>query len=364
MNKPFRVLSLDGGGVRGLYAAALVQQLTVRIARLTPGAPEGRLDLGAKFDLIAGTSTGSIIAVALAAGLPLEDVVDMYRREARRIFERPMPLKGGCLSRVTRLIWTLNNLWGPANRSDALRDALGGVLKEETLSALYARRKIALCVPTVDAETGRGWVFKTPHLPRLTRDNNYKLVDVCMASAAAPIYFPLHRVASPNPGSKAVHSFADGGLWANNPIMVALAEALDMAGDREIQIVSVGTCSGAQSQPIGANQASRGILAWKGGADIVSTSLESQAYTTPYLATAVAKAMNGRVKMYRMQEPATSDEEGRYLALDAVDEKSLTMLEMLAQRATDRNMSDLTNTTPTPEKAMVLELFSGLKQVN
>lgn len=364
MNKPFRVLSLDGGGIRGLYSAALLQQLTVRIARLTPGAPEERLDLGSKFDLIVGTSTGSIIAVALAAGLPLEDVVEMYRRDSARIFEWPMPLKGGCLSGVTRLFWTLYNLWGPANRSDALRAALSGVLKGETLGELYARRKIALCVPTVDAENGRGWVFKTPHMPRLTRDNNYQLVDVCMASAAAPIFFPLHRIKSPNPGSEAVHSFVDGGLWANNPIMAALAEALDMAGDQEIHIISAGTCSGAQSQPIGASQAARGVLAWKGGADIVSTSLESQAYTTPYLASAVAKALNGRVKMYRLQEPATSDEEGRHLALDAVDKKSLTLLEMLAQRATDKNMSDLTNTLPTPEKAMVMNAFSGLQQVN
>ena len=363
MSKPFRVLSLDGGGIRGLYSAALLQQLAVRVARLTPGAAEERLDLGAKFDLISGTSTGSIIAVALAAGVPLEDVVEMYRRDSRRIFQRPMPLKGGCLSSAKRVLWTLHNLTGPANRSEALRSSLSTVLKQETLGQVYARRKIALCVPSVDAETGRGWVFKTPHVQRLTRDNNYALVDVCMASAAAPIYFPLHRIPSPNPGSKAVHSFVDGGLWANNPVMVALAEALEVAGDREIHIISVGTCSGAQSQPLGDKDADRGVWGWKGGADIVSTSLESQAYTTPYLASTVVKALNGRVKMYRMQEPATSDEESRHLALDAVDEKSLRLLEMLAQRATDKNMSDLTNAAPTPEKAMVLDVFSGLPQV-
>ena len=364
MNKPFRVLSLDGGGIRGLYSAALLQQLTVRIARLTPDAAEERLDLGAKFDLIAGTSTGSIIAVALAAGLPLEDVVEMYRRDSRDIFQRPMPLKGSCLSSARRLLWTLHNLPSAANRSGALRRALTAVLREETLGQLFKGRGIGLCVPSVDAETGRGWVFKTPHTRRLTRDNNYQLVDVCMASAAAPIYFPLHRIPSPNPGSKAVHSFVDGGLWANNPVMVALAEALELAGDREIQIISVGTCSGAQSQPLTDKDADRGVWGWKGGADIVSASLESQAYTTPYLASTVVKALGRRVTMYRMQEPETSDEESKHLALDAVDEKSLRLLEMLAHRATDKNVSDLTNTNLTPEKAMVLDVFSGLAQVN
>lgn len=365
MSKPFRVLSLDGGGIRGLYSAALLQQLAVRIARLTPGAPEERLDLGAKFDLIVGTSTGSIIAVAVAAGLPLEDVVEMYRRESRRIFERPMPLKGsGCFAGLQRLLWTLKNIAGPANRSSALRAALTTVLGDETLGQVYQRRNIALCVPTVDAETGRAWVFKTPHVRRLTRDNNYRLVDVCMASAAAPIYFPLHRIPSPNPGSKAVHSFVDGGLWANDPVMVALAEALEVAGDRDIHVVSVGTCSGAQSQPLSDKDADRGIWGWKGGADIVSASLEAQAFATPYLAKTLGKAMSGRVTMYRMEEPDTSDEESRHLALDAVDDKSLRLLEMLAQRATDKNVSDLTNTNLTPEKAMVLDVFSGLAQVN
>ncbi|GAB3656383.1 CBASS cGAMP-activated phospholipase [Ramlibacter alkalitolerans] len=362
MSKPFRVLSLDGGGIRGLYSAALLQQLTVRIARLTPGAPEERLDLGAKFDLIVGTSTGSIIAVALAAGLPLEDVVEMYRRESRHIFQRPMPLKGGCFSGLQRLLWTLKNVTGPANRSDALRTALTAVLKDETLGQVYERRKVALCVPSVDAETGRAWVFKTPHARRLTRDNNYRLVDVCMASAAAPIYFPLHRIPSPNPGSKAVHSFVDGGLWANDPVMVAVTEALEVAADRDIQIVSVGTCSGAQSQPLSDKDASRGIWGWKGGADIVSASLEAQAFATPYLAKTMAKAMSGRVTMFRMEEPDTSDEESRHLALDAVDDKSLRLLEMLAQRATDKNSSVLTNTTLSPERSMVLDVFSGLAQ--
>lgn len=362
MNRPFRVLSLDGGGIRGLYSAALLQQLAVRIARHTPGAPEEQLDLGAKFDLIVGTSTGAIIAVALAAGLPLEDVVEMYRREARHIFQRPMPLKGGCFASLRRLIWTLKNTAGPANRSDALRAALGIVLKDETLGQVYDRRKIALCIPSVDAETGRAWVFKTPHSRRLTRDNNYRLVDVCMASAAAPIYFPLHRIPSPNPGSQAVHSFIDGGLWANDPVMVALTEAMEVAEDRNIHVISVGTCSGAQSQPLSDCDASRGIWGWKGGADIVSASLEAQAFMTPYLAKALTKAMDGRVTMYRMEEPDTSDEESRHLALDAVDEKSLRLLEMLAQRATEKNVSALTNTNLTPEKAMVLDVFSGLAQ--
>lgn len=74
--KTFRVLSLDGGGVRGIYTASLLQQLALRIGRFSGNDAVSRVDLGAKFDLIVGTSTGSIVGAALAAGVPLEDVVD------------------------------------------------------------------------------------------------------------------------------------------------------------------------------------------------------------------------------------------------------------------------------------------------
>jgi patatin-like phospholipase/acyl hydrolase len=77
--KPYRVLCLDGGGIRGLYTATVLQQMAVRVARMNGKNHEGRLDLGANFDLIVGTSTGSILATALAAGVALEDVTHLYR---------------------------------------------------------------------------------------------------------------------------------------------------------------------------------------------------------------------------------------------------------------------------------------------
>lgn len=362
--KPFRVLALDGGGIRGLYTAALLQQMAVRVARLNRSPQEERLDLGKRFDLIAGTSTGSILAAALAAGVSLERVVAMYREHAAAIFQRPSPLRTDCwTNKVQSLLWLLKTVPRPANHSHALRAVLTDVLGQETLEALFERRGVGLCVPTVDAENRQGWVFKTPHAARLTRDNKYKLVDVCMASAAAPVFFPVHRVASPNPGAMAVHSFADGGLWANNPVLVALVEALEFAGDRPIEILSVGTCSGKQSRPITALEAERGSYAWKGGAEVVSTSLDAQAFTTPYIAKQVVRAIGGRVTLHRLQEPAPSPDEGKHLALDAADDSSLAVLEMLAHRAADMNMSDLTTNGHTLERQMTLELFSHLEML-
>ncbi len=364
-SKPFRVLSLDGGGIRGLYTASLLEQLGLRLARFHCNSTEQRLDIGGQFDLIVGTSTGSILAIALAAGASLEEVLELYRSKAKRIFQLPMPLQKECFQDQLRaLFWAIRNMFSPANKSCALREALTELLQNETLEELYNRREIALCIPSIDAETQRAWVFKTPHAKRLTRDNHYKLVDVCMASAAAPIYFPLHVIDSPNGSTKVAHKFVDGGLWANNPVMVGLVEALELTEDEQpIEILSIGTCGAVGSQTLTRQAASRGTFGWKGGVDISSMSMEAQAFATPYLAKQIAKAIK-RVNLYRLQDPTVSAAEAQHLALDAVDDKSLMVLETLGQRATDLNYSVLTNSaSSTPAIEMVLRMFSDVGQL-
>src|SRR5215475_657100 len=86
--KPFRVLSLDGGGMRGTYTATYLDRISGAFARRR-GVPA--LDVGAAFDLIVGTSTGGIIACALAAGVPLSEIVELYRVHGPAIFRRRLP---------------------------------------------------------------------------------------------------------------------------------------------------------------------------------------------------------------------------------------------------------------------------------
>lgn len=155
--KTFRVLSLDGGGVRGIYTASLLQQLALRISRFTGNDAVNRLDLGARFNLIVGTSTGSIVGAALAAGVPLEDVVELYRTRSKYIFHSPQPIqRGGCFDKLRVGAWALWHGRRAANQPGALSKALQTVLGDETMEQLYQRRGIALCVPTVDATTRTG----------------------------------------------------------------------------------------------------------------------------------------------------------------------------------------------------------------
>src|SRR5690606_34987506 len=144
------VLTLDGGGVRGVYTASLLHQLALRIRRITGNSVNREFELVAQFNIIVGTSTGSIIAAALAAGVPLERVVEMYRSRSKEIFQSPQPLqRGGCLDKARGLWWAIRHGLTAANRPHPLSEALASVLQDATMREVYDRRRIALCVPAV-----------------------------------------------------------------------------------------------------------------------------------------------------------------------------------------------------------------------
>jgi patatin-like phospholipase/acyl hydrolase len=186
--KPLRVLCLDGGGMRGIYTAEYLSIVASAFARRR-GAPS--LGVGAGFDLIAGTSTGAIIGCGLALGIPIEKIVQLYRRHGKAIFPRKLPDK---LS--PSLAIDLRQRPKALRRGEkALRSALDDCFGTATIGSVYAERKIALAVPAVDMAQHRSWVFKTPHLPTSNnRDDNYRLVDVCLATSAAPLFRSLHRL--------------------------------------------------------------------------------------------------------------------------------------------------------------------------
>lgn len=371
METPFRVLSIDGGGIRGLYTAILLQRLSQRFSSVCGDGNSSDkdnhtlFDLGKKFDLIVGTSTGAILSVALVAGIPLEKIIDFYRENGKKIFQKPLPLKKGSdiFYNLKLCISVLSAFLSPLNDSRHLHGYLSEILGNETLAQLYERRGIALCVPSVNAETQRSWVFKTPHSPRLKRDQGYKLVDVCMASTAAPLYFPLHSIENGSDTGD-IHKFVDGGLWANNPVMVGLVEALEMAGSRPIEILSVGTIDASPSRTIRDGHCKWGVWKWTGGIDILRMSMEAQTFCIPYMVERISKSL-GQVTYYRLTDPKISLEYASHLALDAVGDESIRALTKLAGSSVDENYSRLTNPKEgdTKEKCMVRNIFSRLEKL-
>ena len=206
----FNILALDGGGTRGIYSA----QLLANIER-DAGAP-----VRERFDLIAGTSTGSIIAGAAAAGIPMSDVVKLFEEETPRIFRR-------------RWLGSFHI------RSKYPRQPLEQVIRSCVSALTLGEVSTPLMIMGSDISTGGVHVFKSRYPKELgesyVRDSDVALGDAILASCAAPTYF------DPVP----VDSFllADGGLWANNPSIMALTEAVSKFGKsiEQIRILSLGT---------------------------------------------------------------------------------------------------------------------------
>jgi uncharacterized protein len=225
--RPFRILSLDGGGIRGAFTAGFLAGIEDRI-----GHPVGQY-----FDLVAGTSTGGIIAAAVAFGEPASRIEQFYLEHGPRIFarpwEKPIPwykrpfrwmgrLYPKAVNRALYNRFSVDRHWLHNSKyiADELKDALTEVFADKRLGHASNR----LVIPSVNAISGQPKVFKTSHLSHLFIDHKYKIVDVLLATAAAPTYFPAAVLES-----EAGSAYVDGGLWANNPSVVALVESMMIA---------------------------------------------------------------------------------------------------------------------------------------
>ncbi len=211
----FRILCLDGGGIRGAFTAAVLATWADMLPK-TAGQPL----FVDRFDLVAGTSTGSILAVGLALGLTPGELVELYREHAEKIF----PRKSG-----------LSIVFSRKYDSAPLRAALETYLGDK----VFTEAKRPLVIPTVSAVHGEAVLITTPHSPDRTAHRDMKAVEAILASAAAPAFFADANVDGPI----ASGTYIDGGMWANNPVLPAIIEAIGYLGttaDR-IDILSLGT---------------------------------------------------------------------------------------------------------------------------
>ena len=353
IERPYRVLSLDGGGMRGIYTGAFLARLTDQFARIRG---ESALDLGRGFDLITGTSTGAIVGCALAVGRPMLEIVELYREHGPKIFPHRIAGKASAIFRATQGSRYVRQ------GDKALREVLQVVLGDTTMLDVFGGRGISLSIPAVLMSEHRAWVFKkTPRSG--VRDDHYPLVDVCMATSAAPIYRSLAAIDDPNAPGGPKQVFADGGLWANNPIMVGLVDALTIAEpNRPIEIFSLGTCPRPEGDHLDAETAHRSMLDWSRGADVASLSISAQEFAFDHMARLLANAISGcgrpirRVRFPNKPVPASMMP---YLALD--DTRPEAMDRLVQQAHTD---ADLTKSAcddrSSADGAMILRLMNDL----
>lgn len=322
MCKPLRVLSVDGGGMRGTYTAAFLAGLSDLFAR---ERQLNTLDLGKGFDLIVGTSTGAIIGCAAAAGIPMTKVVDLYREHGENIF--PKRLYPNYRS-LPQIITRPRHLDAGAN---ALRSAIEDVLGPTTFADIYEQRGIGLSITAVEMGQQRSWVFKTPHLGG-TRDIRTTLVDACMASSAAPIFRSLAAIdVDDEMGGHRV--FADGGLWANNPVMVALLDAMQMDPSRPVEVFCAGSVPRPEGELISKEGVNRGILGWGFGGKAAQLSIAAQEYAFDNMARMFAGVLTNLGRSVKVHRFPTGVLQPSLLPFLDIDNASPTAIEALIAQA-------------------------------
>ena len=203
-NRPtFKILCLDGGGFKGLSTATV-------LAVIENYHSKSFLD---QFDMICGTSTGGLIALALAAGKRADEIENFYKDYGTTIFP---PLNA--VQRVRHNVRMLTNANKHKYSDEGLRRAVEAILGERQIRD----SRCFLCIPALNFTTFKPRVFKTDHNVELSRDSLLLMSDVALATSAAPTFFPLSTCGK----SGNVEYFADGGMWANNPSLIGLTEAM------------------------------------------------------------------------------------------------------------------------------------------
>jgi patatin-like phospholipase/acyl hydrolase len=270
--KPFRILSIDGGGIRGILPAAILAELEDRYL--------GGKSAGDYFDLITGTSTGGIIALGLSIGKPARSILDLYINHGQEVF----PAVGGDFFKLRQLWRSFRALQHHRYKAERLETLLKSVFAERILGEAQRR----LCVPSFDGFTEVN-VFKTPHHEDYKMDWKERLLTIAMATAAAPTYFPVYK--------NGERFFADGGVWSNNPVMIGLVDALACykLERRQVHILSLGT--GDTEIRFTENQIMHGgLVDWY---EIISSAMHLQSQN----ATGQAGLLIGRDQLLRLNAP-------------------------------------------------------------
>ncbi|MGM9488281.1 CBASS cGAMP-activated phospholipase [Ideonella sp. YS5] len=306
--RPFRILSLSGGGFLGLYSAIVLQGLERRA-----GVPLGR-----RFDLMAGTSIGGLLALALAFELPMSRLVDLFVEQGPAVFsDRALPS-----GTVSRLIDLSRSVAGPKYSGRALREALQLQLGHRILGAAAH----ACVVPAVDVLTCRTKVFKTPHAAASAGDRELRAVDVAMAACAAPAYFPAVRIGE--------RLYADGGLFAVAPDQVALHETEHFMGvdASRVRMLSIGTATRGY-RPAEEIREDAGAVSWLSEGRLVLTMISSQ---QQHVQAMVEDRLGDRLLRLDADWPP-----GKGLGIDVATPQAIDTLRTLAQRTLQEADDDM-----------------------
>jgi len=307
--KEFKILAIDGGGIKGLYSSTILEHFEQKFNCL----------LSDYFDLLCGTSTGGLIALAASLKIPMTKVSEFYQEEGPKIFPKQ------------RILWLPRIIGKKITTGDLRQVIYRGKFSDEplrkALENIFGNHKIAesnnyLCIPSYTITEARPWVFKKDH-HELDRDDKAFYVDVALATSAAPTFFPVAEI--PYYDHK---QFIDGGVWANNPTLSGLIEALKyfVGTGKEfdsIKILSLSSLSLTGGKPTGLKR-HRSFWNWK--KELFETSMAGQSIFSEYFMDQIQKIAEVNIDYFRIPTADIAREQEDHIQLDVATPYALRLI--------------------------------------
>jgi uncharacterized protein len=329
-SQKFTILSIDGGGIRGVIPAKVLAELEQKLEETQP-----EKKLYEHFDLICGTSTGAILAIAIALGIPASDLVKFYKQNALIIFPK-WYLK--VLPRKARAIIT--SIYSNRKLRKKLKEIYAAA--NNGIDPILKDLKTNVCIPVFNGNDGQINVLKTKHHEEYLRDYKLPAFEVALSSASSPVYFPPHTFSFSNEhGSGTNVNMIDGGIFANNPSLIGILEATDKLGYNfeDIHLLSLGTGKGKHI--IKSGWKPKDIWYWLFPKPrLLDIILDSQAQITEQYLTflkRIASKDEHSFEYLRIQH----DLGGDMIELNASDRKSLQRLESIGDELAKKNLNNI-----------------------
>lgn len=338
MSRKFRILSIDGGGIRGIIPAMVLAEIERRT-----GKPVCEL-----FDLIAGTSTGGILALGLTKPRPddlsrpqyaAKDLLRLYETEGHRIFS----------TSLLHRMFSLGNILDKKYLSEPFDEVLAEFFGEAKLSEALT----PVIIPSYEIELRTAFFFKSQNAKGKTtppgkkrEDYDFLMRDVARATSSAPTYFEPELIregllpecinkegADDAPVEEDAYTLIDGGTYANNPAMCAVAEAISATKFKcnlsDLFMVSLGT--GEQKRPINYREAKGwGVLGW--AQPILSVVFHGVSDTVNYQTNLILNEQGGRKRHHRLQIQL---DKGNGISLDDTRPAAIQFLKEVAKTLID-----------------------------
>ncbi|VFR01487.1 unnamed protein product [Cuscuta campestris] len=340
------ILSIDGGGIRGLIPATILAYLESQLQELD--GEDARL--ADYFDVISGTSTGGLVTAMLTApgenDRPLyaaRDIKPFYLNHCPNIF----PQKRGWISAIWKLI---GSVFWPKYDGKYLHNLAKDKLKQIRLKDTLTN----IVIPTFDIKTLQPVIFST-YEAKKSPSWDANLCDICIGTSAAPTYLPAHyfKTEDTHKGTIKEYNLIDGGVAANNPTLVAMSQVTKQIFDNNpdffpikpmdygrFLVISLGTGAAKNEKKYDSKQAAKwGILDWllhKSSTPLIEVFSQSSADMVDLHNTVVFKALHCEDSYLRIQEDALNGTES---SVDVATKENLERLVEIGEKLLKKPVS-------------------------